>query len=114
MRSNALYRGTPAFVTRIPVPGGFVGQESREGYGYTRINTTREALAVMFALKKFRPYFLSAEPFILVTDYQALQYAFKKKDVYDRLARWLDTLAEYEFTIQYRSGIFNVAADYLS
>ena len=33
-------QGTHAFVTRNPVLGGFVGQESREGYGYTSINTT--------------------------------------------------------------------------
>ena len=74
----------------------------------------REALAVMFALKKFRVHLLSAEPFTLVTDHQALQYAFKRKNVHGRLARWLDTLAEYEFTIQYRPGILNGAADYLS
>ena len=33
--------GTPANLTRNPVLGGFVGQESREGYGYTSINTTK-------------------------------------------------------------------------
>ena len=33
-------QGTPANLTRNPVLGGFVGQESREGYGYTSINTT--------------------------------------------------------------------------
>ena len=32
--------GTPAYLTRNPVLGGFVGQESRVGYGYTSINTT--------------------------------------------------------------------------
>ena len=33
--------GTHADLTRNPVLGGFVGQESREGYGYTSINTTQ-------------------------------------------------------------------------
>ena len=33
-------QGTPANLTRNPVLGGFGGQESREGYGYTSINTT--------------------------------------------------------------------------
>ena len=33
-------QGTPAIVTRNPVLGGFVGQESRKGYGYTSINIT--------------------------------------------------------------------------
>ena len=74
----------------------------------------REALVVTFAIKKFRVHLLSAEHFTIVTGHQALQYAFKKKDVHGRLARWLDTLAEHEFAIQYHPGILNGAADYLS
>lgn len=37
------------------------------------------ALAIVFGLEKFRVYLLSSEQFTLVTDHQALQYAFKKK-----------------------------------
>ena len=74
----------------------------------------REALAVIFALKKFRVYLLSDETFTLITDHQALRYAFKKKDVHGRLARWLDLLAEYRFNIEYRPGKENGAADFLS
>lgn len=74
----------------------------------------REALAVIFALKKFRVYLLSTQKFTLITDHQALQYAFKKKYIHGRLARWLDFLAEYEFEIRYRAGGKNGAADFLS
>ena len=74
----------------------------------------REALAVILALKKFRVYLLSTQKFILVTDHQALQYAFRKKDIHGRLARWMDFLAEYEFKVQYRPGNKNKAADALS
>ncbi|CDF33201.1 unnamed protein product [Chondrus crispus] len=74
----------------------------------------REALAVIFALKKFRVYVLSSTPFKLITDHQALSYAFRKKDIHGRLARWLDFLAEYDFTVEYRRGSANSAADYLS
>lgn len=74
----------------------------------------REALAVIFALQKFRPYLLSAETFRLITDHQALKYAFQKKDVHGRLARWLDLLAEYNFEVVYRPGRENSAADFLS
>ena len=73
-----------------------------------------EASAVIFALKKFRVYLLGGKPFRLITDHQALQYAFKKKDVHGRLARWLDLLAEYEFEVEYLRGSENGAADYLS
>ena len=74
----------------------------------------REALAVIFALKKFQVYLLSSEPFILYTAHQALQYAFQKKDIHGSLVRWLELLAEYQFTIKYRPGLENGAADYLS
>ena len=74
----------------------------------------REALAVVFALRKFRVYLLSDVPFVVVTDHHALSYAFKKKDIHGRLARWMDFLAEYEFTVQYRPGTENTAADFLS
>ena len=74
----------------------------------------REALAVVFALRKFRVYLLSDVPFVVVTEHHALSYAFKKKDIHGRLARWMDFLAEYEFTVQYRPGTENTAADFLS
>ncbi len=74
----------------------------------------REAAAFIFAQKKFLVYLLADNPFQLVTDHKALQYAFKKKDVHGRLERWLDLLAEYEFEVVYRRGSENGAADYLS
>ena len=74
----------------------------------------REALAVVFALKKFRVYLLSDIPFTVITDHRALQYAFQKQDIHGRLARWLDFLAEYDYKIQYRPGKVNAAADFLS
>ena len=49
----------------------------------------RGALAAIFALKKFRVYLLSSIPLKLVTDHQALSYAFRQNDIHGRLARWL-------------------------
>ena len=74
----------------------------------------REALAVIFALKKFRVYLLSSIPFTIITDHQALRYTFQKNDVHGRLARWLDFLAEYDFKVEYRAGKQNASADFLS
>ena len=54
----------------------------------------REAVAVIFALRKFRIFLLSGHRFDLVTDHQALRYALEKKDVHGLIARWLDFLAE--------------------
>lgn len=74
----------------------------------------RESLAVIFALRHFRVYLLSTEPFTLISDHQSLKDTFKKKDIHGRLARWLDFLAEYEFEIQYRPGKDNIPPDFLS
>ena len=63
-----------------------------------------EALAIVFVLRKFCVYLLSDIPFVVDKDHHALSYAFKKKDIHGRLARWMDFLAEYEFTVQYRTG----------
>lgn len=54
----------------------------------------RDALAVIFALRKFRLYLLSTEQFTLMTDQQALQSAFARKDIHGRLTRWLDFLVK--------------------
>ena len=54
----------------------------------------REAVAVFFALRKFRIFLLSGQRFDLLTDHQALRYALEKKDVHGLIARWLDFLAE--------------------
>ncbi len=74
----------------------------------------KEALAVIFALKKFRVYLLSQDKFTLITDHQALKHAFQKPDIHHRLARWMDFIAEYNFEILYRAGNLNRTADFLS
>ena len=73
----------------------------------------REALAVIFDLRKFRVYLLSTQRFLLITDHQSLQYAFKKKDMHGRLAHWMEFLAEYDFEIKYRARGKNGTADFL-
>lgn len=42
----------------------------------------REALAIIFALKKFRLYLLSTQPFKLITDHQALKDASNEKHMH--------------------------------
>lgn len=73
-----------------------------------------ESLAVIFALRKFRVYILSAIPFNLITDHQALFYAFKNNYVHGILCGWLDFLPKYEFEILYRPGAQNKSTDFLS
>lgn len=74
----------------------------------------KEALAVIFALKKFPQYLLSSETSTLITDYQALCTASKKEDLYGRLARWMNVVVEHRFDIECRSGNENLPVEFLS
>ncbi len=63
----------------------------------------REALAVVFAFKKFRLFLLSNK-LTLLTDHQALQHTFNNRDPHGRIARWLCFLADYEFDVHGKSN----------
>lgn len=73
-----------------------------------------EAVGVILALNKFRVYLMSSKPFVVVTEHMALKYAFQKKYIHGRLARWLDFLAESKFEVSYRPGKQNATAYFLS
>ena len=73
----------------------------------------RELVAIRWGVKAFRP-FLFGQPFILHTDHQPLVYLHNMKLVDNRLARTLEDLAEFEFTIKYTPGRANEAADAMS
>ena len=68
----------------------------------------KEALAIVFAVQKFRPYVLGAH-FIVRTDHKSLQWLQKSEK--GRLSRWALTLSEYDFEIKYRTGKSNAHAD---
>lgn len=73
-----------------------------------------EFLAIVEALKHFRPL-LVGNHFILRTDHISLTYLHtQSKTPRGRIARWLDLLADYDFTTQYIKGSSNTAADTLS
>ncbi|KII65508.1 Transposon Ty3-I Gag-Pol polyprotein [Thelohanellus kitauei] len=75
--------------------------------------TKRELLAIVWSLKKFRPYLLGTE-FTIRTDHQPLLYIKNEKDIGGQLCRWMDLLAEYNFKIVHRKGQNHVNADFLS
>jgi hypothetical protein len=76
--------------------------------------TEREALAIVWATKHFRPYIEGMEIFIR-TDCQALQWLKESKDVTGRLARWAMHLAAFQIKeIKYRPGAVNTNSDPLS
>lgn len=74
----------------------------------------RESPAVVFALRRFHVHLLSSIKFKLITDHQALKYAFQNRDVHGTLARWFHYLAEHEFAMEHHPGKKTASVDYLS
>ena len=91
-----------AFFSRVISP-------TRQNYCSTR----RELLAVIASLQHFRHYLLNV-PFILRTDHHSLKWlrTFKKPE--GIFARWIETLSEFQITIQHRPGQVHSNADGLS
>ncbi|KAL3677541.1 hypothetical protein R1sor_027489 [Riccia sorocarpa] len=75
--------------------------------------TEREALAMVYAVKKFKSY-LQGNKFVFFVDHQALTYLVNKVHITGRTARWLLLLQAFDFTIIYKPGKINVLVDQLS
>ncbi|XP_043263107.1 uncharacterized protein LOC122403574 [Colletes gigas] len=75
--------------------------------------TEREALAVVWAINKFRGYIEGSEVRIM-TDHQPLRWLMTLKTPSGRLARWALLLQEFNIQIDYCPGKSNYVADYLS
>ncbi|KAJ5290754.1 gag/polymerase/env polyprotein [Penicillium angulare] len=73
----------------------------------------KELLAIIRALQEWRPE-LQGVGFDVFSDHQALQWFATKKRLNVRQIHWMQDIAGYQFTIQYRPGKANVLADVLS
>ncbi|KAG1471608.1 hypothetical protein G6F57_011319 [Rhizopus arrhizus] len=84
--------------------------KSSEGnYGVSKL----ECLAVIWAVKLFRPYLLGRK-FTIITDHSALKGLLNSTNPTGIIARWITILAEYEYEIKYRPGRVNESADFMS
>lgn len=84
--------------------------------GYSQLD--KEALAVMFGVKKFETY-LYGRKFVIMTDNKPLERIFGSKTgiptlAAQRLQRWAITLSAFDYEIKYMPGKDNVFADALS
>ena len=75
--------------------------------------THREMLAAVFFTDHFRQYLLGRQ-FSLRTDHQSISWLQNFKEPQGQLARWLEQLQEYDFTIVHRPGKRHGNADALS
>ena len=73
-----------------------------------------EGYAVVLAVRKFKSFLCGK--FTIITDQQGLVSALKSKSAVKnaKYARWRLELADFDYKVQYRPGILNVAADALS
>ncbi|XP_057755398.1 uncharacterized protein LOC130974540 [Arachis stenosperma] len=74
---------------------------------------TRELYAITEAIAKFRHYLLGKR-FIIKTDQQSLKALLEKSLSTPEQQKWLHKFVGFDFEIQYKPGIENVAADALS
>jgi RNase H-like domain found in reverse transcriptase/Reverse transcriptase (RNA-dependent DNA polymerase) len=75
--------------------------------------TEKEALAVVWSVRLLRPY-LERERFTVRTDHSALRWMYTATDSNARVLRWRLALAEFDFSVEYRPGRVNQAADAMS
>jgi len=75
--------------------------------------TRRELLAVIAARQHFRHYLLGNKV-VLRTDHHSLKWLNTFKRPEGIMARWIETLAEFDYTIEHRSGRLHCNADGVS
>ena len=74
-----------------------------------------EFLAMKWAVtERFRDYLINGPPFEVVTDNNPLTYVLTTAKLNATGLRWIAELANFRFTIRYRSGKKHIDADYLS
>ena len=74
----------------------------------------KEFLAFVDACSHWRQYLHSDEPFKFMTDHDSLKYHRTMPNLTGRLARWVEKLAEFNYTVEHIAGVKNVVADALS
>ena len=75
--------------------------------------TRRELLAVVAALQHFRHYLLGAN-IVLRTDHHSLKWLGTFKRPEGILARWIESLAEFNYELEHRPGRLHCNADAVS
>ncbi|CAG9120015.1 unnamed protein product [Plutella xylostella] len=100
---------------------GTVGSDQPIAYASRALSDTesrystieRELLAIIWAVKHFRPY-LYGHKFLIYTDHRPLSWLYSIKEPNSKLTRWRLRLLEYDFEVIYKNGKQNTNADALS
>ena len=73
----------------------------------------KECMAILFAIEKWRPY-LQHQPFVIITHHRSLQHLTEQRVTSKLQHKALIKLMDLQYTIQYKKGVNNAAADALS
>ena len=73
----------------------------------------KELMAIVLAVKRWRPYLLG-RPFTVRSDQQSLRFLLEQRVVEPEYQNWMSKLMGYNFSIVYKQGSANKAADALS
>ncbi|GBM14503.1 Transposon Ty3-I Gag-Pol polyprotein [Araneus ventricosus] len=72
-----------------------------------------ETMAIVFAVNHFKNY-LFGKHFRIYSDQQCLSKIINYKDPTSRIARWMVTLQQFDYTAIHKPGRLNLMADYVS
>lgn len=75
--------------------------------------TEQELLAIVFFVQYYRHYLLGRH-FVVRSDHKALTWLFSLSEPSGKIARWVEILAPFDFSIQYRPGKLQGHCDALS
>ena len=75
--------------------------------------TRREMLAVVFFSQYFK-HFLLGRSFLIRVDHSALRWMWSFCDPQDQVARWLELMSVFDFSIEHRNGTKHGNADAMS
>ena len=72
-----------------------------------------QLLAVLHFVNKWR-YYLQYRPFVVRTNHEALKWLYTMQEPRGMIARWLETLSNFDFEVRHRAGVKHGNADSLS